>query len=296
MFASLRGHAPTGALPTLVIMQTNPPVFLLTLWLMMSLTLSACATTGPRGGDAGASPAGGQVADDNNDPLEPFNRAMYTFNDTLDRYVLKPVAKGYRAVLPSPVRKGVSNFFGNLHEPAVMVNSALQGKFSQAASDLSRFILNTAFGVFGLFDVATALGVERHNEDFGQTLGKWGVGEGPYLVLPILGPSNFRDAPGLYVDNELYPPSHLNSSRTRAEFYVTEAVDTRARLLDAGDILDQAAGEDPYVFVREAYRQRRRSLIGDGANATPAPLDPSIFEEDETAPKPQAAPKPAKSQ
>jgi phospholipid-binding lipoprotein MlaA len=295
MFASLRGHAPTGVLPTLVIMQTNPPVFFLTLWLAMSLMLTACATTGQRGGDAGTSPAGKQAAD-SNDPLEPFNRAMYTFNDTLDRYVLKPVAKGYRAVLPSPVRKGVSNFFSNLREPVVMVNSALQGKFSQAASDLSRFMVNTTFGVFGLFDVATAIGIERHNEDFGQTLGTWGLGEGPYLVLPILGPSNFRDAPGLYVDNELYPPSHLDSSHTRLNLYVTEAIDTRARLLDAGDILDQAAGEDPYVFVREAYRQRRRSLIGDGANAAPAPLDPSIFEEDESTPKPESAPEPGKSQ
>jgi phospholipid-binding lipoprotein MlaA len=218
---------------------------------------------------------------------------MYSFNDTLDRYVMKPVAKGYRAVLPSPVRKGVSNFFSNLREPAVMINSALQGKFSQAASDLGRFMINTTFGIYGLFDVATAIGIERHNEDFGQTLGTWGVGEGPYLVLPLLGPSNIRDGVGLYADNELYPPNHLDSSSTRTKLYILEGIDIRARLLDAGDILDQAAGEDPYVFVREAYRQRRRSLIRDGADAGPAPLDPAIFEQDETAPKPPA-PEPPK--
>jgi phospholipid-binding lipoprotein MlaA len=268
-------------------MRTNPPVFLLPLWLAISLMLAACATTGQRAGDAGPS-NGSEQAADTNDPLEPFNRAMYSFNDTLDRYVMNPVAKGYRAVLPSPVRKGVSNFFSNLREPAVMINSALQGKFSQAASDLGRFMINTTFGIYGLFDVATAIGIERHNEDFGQTLGTWGVGEGPYLVLPILGPSNIRDGVGLYADNELYPPKHLDSSSTRTKLYILEGIDIRARLLDAGDILDQAAGEDPYVFVREAYRQRRRSLIRDGADAGPAPLDPAIFEQDETAPKPPA--------
>ena len=295
MFASLRPPCIRRRVAYTSPMRMNPPVFRLLLCLAMSLMAAACASTGQRAdGDGRTSPQGEQVAD-SNDPLEPFNRAMYTFNDTLDRYLMKPVAKGYRAVVPSPVRKGVSNFFSNLHEPAVMINSALQGKFSQAASDLSRFMVNTTFGIFGLFDVATAIGIERHNEDFGQTLGKWGVGEGPYLVLPILGPSNFRDAPGLYVDNELYPPAHLDSSRTRAEFYITEAIDTRARLLDAGDILDQAAGQDPYVFVREAYRQRRRSLIRDGAETAPAPLDPSIFEDEEPTKGPPA-PEPAKQQ
>ncbi len=265
------------------------------LWMILTVMLAACATTGAGAGRESV-PNGGGASANSGDPLEPVNRAIYTFNDTFDRYLLKPVAKGYRAVLPSPVRKSVSNFFSNLREPAVMVNNALQGKFSQAASDLSRFMVNTTFGLFGLFDVATAFGIERHNEDFGQTLGTWGVGEGVYLVLPILGPSNVRDGVGLYADNELYPPHRMDNERSRTALYITEAIDTRARLLDAGDILDQAAGEDPYVFVREAYRQRRRSLITDGANARPAPLDPSFFEEDEAGRRESGGQEPDKQQ
>lgn len=250
------------------------------------LLLGACATAGARRGDgAGQPPADAASASD--DPFEPFNRAMYTFNDKLDRYFLKPVAKGYRAVLPRFARRGVSNFFGNLHEPVVMVNDALQGKLKHAASDLGRFLTNTTLGIFGLFDVATHFGLERHNEDFGQTLGVWGVNPGPYLVLPIFGPSNFRDGIGLYADHELYPPTHMEEQSTAWKLFAVELVDTRAQLLDAGDILEQAAGQDPYVFVREAYRQRRQSLIHDGANAAPAPLDPSIFEDEGPPPAKQ---------
>jgi phospholipid-binding lipoprotein MlaA len=271
-------------------MRFRPSGILLPLWLAACLALTACATSGQRAdGDPGGLSA--DQSSGNGDPFEPFNRAMYTFNDKFDRYLLKPVAKGYRAVLPSPMRKGVSNFFSNLRQPAVMINSALQGKLAQAAADLSRFLVNTTFGVYGLFDVASAFGIDRNNEDFGQTLGAWGVGEGPYLVLPILGPSNIRDGVGLYADNEAYPPEHLDDSSTRSKLYIIEAINTRARLLDAGDILDQAAGDDPYVFVREAYRQRRRSLINDGGDAGPAPLDPAIFEEEE--PAPTSTPEPA---
>lgn len=259
------------------------------------LSAAGCATTreATTTGDAGP-PA--EEARGANDPFEPVNRAIYVFNDKLDRYVMKPVAKGYRAVVPSPVRKGVTNFFSNLREPAVMVNSALQGKFVNAASDLGRFVTNTTLGIFGIFDVATHIGLERHNEDLGQTLGFWGVGEGPYLVLPFFGPSNIRDGIGLYGDQQLYPPAHMEEQSTAWKLYATEAVDTRARLLEAGDILEQAAGEDPYVFVREAYRQRRRSLISDGG-AAPAPIDQSIFEEDQppapSRPKSPDVPRPA---
>jgi phospholipid-binding lipoprotein MlaA len=274
-------------------MRTNPPGFLLPLCLALCLLLAACATTGKSvGGESADQPTADQAAD-SNDPFEPFNRAMYTFNDKLDRYFLKPVAKGYRAVIPSPARKGVSNFFSNLHEPAVIVNNALQGRFGNAASDLGRFLVNTTLGIYGLFDVARYFGLERHNEDFGQTLGAWGVGEGPYLVLPLFGPSNIRDGVGLYADYELYPPTHMEEQSTATKLYAVEIIDTRARLLDAGDILEQAAGADPYVFVREAYRQRRRSLIRDGANTAPAPLDPSIFEDDTPADKPVTPAAPA---
>ncbi len=253
-------------------------------FLMLYALLAGCATTGPVNQPDRPAPA---AEADSNDPFEPFNRAMYTFNDKFDRYLLKPVARGYRAVMPRPVRRGVSNFFYNLREPMYLVNNALQGKFGNAAASLGRFLTNTTFGVFGLFDVATHWGLERRDEDFGQTLAVWGFKEGPYLVLPFFGPSNVRDGVGLYGDVQLYPPAHVHDDGARWTLYATEAVDTRARLLEAGDILEQAAGQDPYVFVREAYRQRRRSLIRDGGAAEPAPLDPEIFEEERAPPAPR---------
>lgn len=238
---------------------------------------AGCATTQSKG-DAGAS----ADADTTSDPLEPFNRTMYKFNEKLDAYVLKPVAKGYRAVTPVPVRQGVSNFFSNLREPIAFLNSALQGKLGDAASDLGRFVTNTTIGILGVFDVATRLGLEKHNEDFGQTLGVWGLAEGPYLVLPFFGPSSMRDGVGLVGDYAAYPPTYNEETSTTWKLFAVEVVDTRTRYLEAGDILEQAGGDDPYVFVREAYRQRRRNLIrGDTA---PAPVDPSIFEEDAPAP------------
>lgn len=275
---------------------TVPRTALSVLFVTYVLLVTACATTGHQKHQDGEKPAAEQAAG-SDDPFEPFNRAMYTFNDKLDRYFLKPIAKGYRAVVPSPARRGVTNFFYNLREPVVMVNDALQGKLKHAASDLGRFLTNSTLGIFGLFDVATHFGLERHDEDFGQTLGKWGVGDGPYLVLPFFGPSNFRDGVGLYADYELYPPSHMEEQSTASKLYAVDVVNTRARLLEAGDILDQAAGQDPYVFVREAYRQRRRGLISDGANTQPAPLDPSIFEEEERpdSKDPSAPPTPPES-
>lgn len=251
----------------------------LALWAVL-LLLTGCATTRVTDEGVERQPTAAETeADDANDPFEGFNRAMYTFNDKFDRYLLKPVAKGYRAVTPAPVRTGVSNFFSNLREPMVMLNNALQGKFTDAASDLGRFVTNSTVGVLGVFDVAKHIGLERHNEDFGQTLGTWGVKEGPYLVLPLFGPSNLRDGVGIVVDQYSYPPMYMGEQSTAWKLYATGTVDTRSRLLDAGDILEQAAGEDPYIFVREAYRQRRRSLVSDGTAAAPPP-DPSIFEDD----------------
>jgi phospholipid-binding lipoprotein MlaA len=248
------------------------------------LALGACSTTrGPAG--AGAEPpTDAAPADNAHDPFERFNRAMYTFNDKFDRYLLKPVAKGYRKVTPTPVRRGVSNFFSNLHDVPIMLNNLLQGKPKQAASDFSRFFVNSTIGIFGLFDVATKWELPKHDEDFGQTLAVWGVGSGPYLVLPFFGPSNLRDAPALVVDWEIYPPNQMKDSGTRDKMLVLEVVDKRAQLLAAGDILEQAAGQDPYVFVREAYRQRRRYLIYDGNPPQAAP-PPGLFEDDESAPK-----------
>ncbi|HSW52169.1 MAG TPA: VacJ family lipoprotein [Sulfuricaulis sp.] len=247
--------------------------------------LSACATTQqPPDEDVLSPQAEAEPEQDNaRDPLEGFNRAMYTFNDKFDRYLLKPVAKGYRAITPKPVSRSISNFFSNLRDPGIMLNNLLQGKPKQAASDLGRFLVNTTLGIAGLFDVASKMGMEKHNEDFGQTLGKWGVGEGPYLVLPFLGPSTLRDGAALPVDWQTYPPNHMEEQSTRNKMLVVEVVDKRAQYLEAGDILEQAAGQDPYIFVREAYRQRRVNQIYDGNPPQAAP-PPGLFEDDEPAP------------
>ncbi|MEK7223689.1 MAG: VacJ family lipoprotein [Pseudomonadota bacterium] len=257
------------------------------------LALSACGTVpnrpaedgAPSNGNAQTGAANGEQ-DTSRDPLEGFNRAMYTFNDKFDRYLLKPVAKGYRAIMPKPVSKSISNFFGNLHDPGIMLNNLLQGKPGQAASDLGRFLVNSTVGIAGLFDVATKMGLQKHNEDFGQTLAVWGVGDGPYLVLPFFGPSNMRDGPSLIVDWETYPPNHMEEHSTSDKLYVVEVIDKRAQLLDASDILEQAAGQDPYVFVREASRQSRRSQIYDGNPPQAAP-PPGLFEDDAPPPAPR---------
>src|SRR3990172_12216041 len=262
------------------------------------LALSACGTVpnrpaedgAPGNGSAQTSASNGE-RDTSHDPLEGFNRAMYTFNDKFDKHLLKPVAKGYRAITPRPVSKSISNFFNNLREPTVMLNNLLQGKPGQAASDLGRLLVNSTVGIAGLFDVATKVGLQKHNEDFGQTLAVWGVGDGPYLVLPFFWPSNLPDRPALVVDWETYPPNHMEEHSTRDKLVVVEVVDKRAQLLDASDILDQAAGQDPYVFVREASRQRRRNLIYDGNPPQAAP-PPGLFEEDEPAPKSPPQPTP----
>lgn len=253
---------------------------------MLAALLAGCATAG--GGpqaDAASDAAGKAAPGEPGDPLEGFNRAMYKFNEKFDQYLLKPVAKGYRAVLPSPVRTGIANFFGNLKEPIVIVNDLLQGKFTQALSDTSRFVWNTTAGIGGLLDPASHLGLPRHNEDFGQTLGKWGAGEGVYIVWPILGPSSLRDTGGLVGDWYSYPPTYLQDTPTRWAMYVTDTVDTRSRLLEAGDILEQAAGQDPYLFVRAAYRQRRESLIYDGNPPREEPK--GLFEDDDAPPSPK---------
>ena len=262
-------------------------------WIVLGVAalLAACVT--PGGGEPAPVPekpaASAGNGDDSDDPLEGFNRAMYTFNDTVDIYVLKPVAQGYRAALPSPIRTGVSNLFNNLHDPVIMLNNLLQGKVVNAISDFWRFIVNTTVGIYGLFDVASALGLEKHNEDFGQTLGKWGAGEGFYVVLPFIGPSSLRDGTGFYVDEQVYPPNHMEEGSTRDKLRLVEVVNKRALLLDASDILEQAGGRDPYVFVREAYRQRRKHLIFDGNPPAEQP-DSILFEDDKPASKPGAKP------
>lgn len=200
----------------------------------------------------------------NRDPLEGLNRGIYKFNDVADKAVLKPVAGAYKAVLPSPVRTGVNNFFDNLSTVVTLVNDLLQFKFSKAMDDAGRFVINTTVGLGGLIDVASMDGVPKNNEDFGQTLGHWGVGSGPYLVLPFVGPSSLRDATGFAVDTSLFDPIYqINDVRTRNQLYIVKFVDTRAQYLPASDLLDEAA-LDPYAFMRDAYLQRRESQVHDG--------------------------------
>ncbi len=211
---------------------------------------------------------------DPNDPFESYNRAMFTFNDKLDQYVLKPVAKGYDAVTPDPVQKGVNNFFSNLDDVIVIVYDLLQFKLTQFASDTGRLIINSTVGIFGLIDWASDIGLEKHNEDFGQTLGYWGVPSGPYFVLPFLGPNTIRDTGGLTVDstyldpiyNELhedFPPPRRSDETAIWTMTTLKAVDIRAKLLKAEAIMEEAA-VDRYIFIREAYLQRRKSLVYDG--------------------------------
>jgi len=201
---------------------------------------------------------------ESHDPWERMNRSIYSFNDTVDHYALEPVAKGYRAITPNLVEHGVSNFFSNLWDIKVFVNDVLQLKPVQASADLGRFLLNSTVGIAGVVDVASKVGLEKHHEDIGQTLAHWGVASGPYVVLPFLGPSTVRDGFGLGVDVVyLDPLQYVNDQGTQNALYALAFVDVRASLLEATDILDEAA-LDRYTFVREAYLQRRQSLIHDG--------------------------------
>ncbi len=236
-------------------------------------------------------PAAKPAAPDNNDPYEKFNRLAYSFNEWFDRYILKPVSKGYRAVLPSPIRTGIGNFFNNLREPIVIFNDLFQGKFKQALSDTGRFLVNTTVGIGGLLDPATSMGMKRHDEDFGQTMAVWGVGDGPYVVIPFLGPSNLRDSAALIVDWQVYPPNRMEETSTRDKLLVLEVVDKRSQLLEATDILEQAAGQDPYTFVREAYRLRRRNMVYDGN--PPKTVPKGLFDDDDPPPPKPKAPAPA---
>ena len=200
------------------------------------------------------------------DPWEGFNRGSFAFNDGLDRYVLKPVAEGYDAVTPTPVRAGVSNFFANLEDLWIGANNLLQGKPGQAASDVGRFLLNSTVGVFGLIDVASPMGLDKHNEDLGQTLAVWGVGDGPYVVLPVFGPRTLRDATTLGAENwllEVDLVGRVYPVRTRNSLRALRLVETRAAFLPAEKVLDQAA-LDKYNYLKSAYLQRRRNLVYDG--------------------------------
>ena len=215
---------------------------------------------------------------DARDPIEGFNRAMYGFNEGFDEVIGKPVATVYHDVLPSFVRTGVRNFFANIDDLLIGVNNLLQGKPVDAVSDIARLAVNTTIGILGVIDVASNMGLEKHNEDFGQTFGRWGADSGPYLILPFLGSSTLRDTGGLALDWYFAPLAEARPIALRNSLYALYFVNTRADLLGASDLLEQAA-LDRYIFQRDAYLQRRRSLIYDGSpprereevNETPEP-------------------------
>ena len=213
-----------------------------------SLGLAGCATGPDR---------------DPRDPLEPLNRAVYSFNDMIDRIALEPLAQGYQAITPAPVDKGVTNFFNNLSDLRSAANNLLQFKIGRAFSDVGRFAVNSTVGVLGVMDVASNMDLPRYNEDFGQTLGVWGFGSGPYIVLPFFGPSSGRDSVGVVVDWFTDPLMLVDDDATRWGLRGLKLIDTRADLLNASRVLQQAA-LDPYAFVRDAFLQQRQSAVFDG--------------------------------
>jgi len=246
---------------------------------ILALALAGCATV----------PSG---KPDPRDPWEGFNRASYKFNDALDRAVAKPVAKGYKKVTPRFVRTGVSNFFSNLDTVPTILNDVLQGKIKQAGHDSGRFLLNSTVGLGGLFDPASAAGMERNDEDFGQTLGKWGVKSGPYLMLPILGPSTVRDTIAKPVDSYSSPLNYLEDDSTRYILRGVEFLDLRADLLTLDDQIERSY--DKYAFIRNAWLQRREFLVSDGQSGDVSSELEEGMGDDEPAPaaQPGTAPPP----
>jgi phospholipid-binding lipoprotein MlaA len=243
--------------------------------LVLALLLAGaagCATTGA----------------DGRDPFEGFNRAMYSFNDGFDNAIGKPVATAYRDTLPSPIRTWVRNFFANIADLWIGANNLLQGKPLDAATDWARFAFNSTFGVFGLNDVASDFGLEKHDEDFGQTFGRWGADDGAYVVWPFLGSSSVRDSAGLVFDIGLDPVLQHKPVRVRNAMTVVRATSKRADLLDASRILEEAA-LDKYVFLRDAYLQRRRNQVYDG-NPPRASRETPLAEASEPAPAPESRP------
>ncbi|WP_020655424.1 MlaA family lipoprotein [Massilia niastensis] len=237
------------------------------------LALSGCAST----------------ANNPQDPFEGYNRAVFTFNDAVDRTVLKPTATAYKKTLPDFAQTGVNNFFGNLSDAWSAVNNLLQGKGQAGMGDVTRVALNSTFGIFGLLDIASEAGIPKHNEDFGQTLGVWGVSSGPYLMLPLLGPSTVRDTAALPADFAGDPWKYKEPTNWRNIGAAVRVVDKRATLLDASNLLEDAA-LDRYEFIRDGYMQRRQSQVYDGN--VPEQAEP---EEDKSS-NSQVVPQPVSSE
>lgn len=212
------------------------------------------------------------VTPDPRDPLESINRATYAFNDGLDRALVKPVAQTYARSLPQPIQTGVSNFFSNAKYPVTLANNILQGKLAHAVNDVGRLLLNTTLGLGGFLDPATRIGLERFDEDFGQTLGKWGLPPGPYLMVPFLGPYTLRDGLGGFADDFAEPRGYITDTTARWSMWAGDKLDRRVRLLEADSVLERTG--DAYAFVRSAYLQRREYQVKDGA------VEPIEFPED----------------
>jgi phospholipid-binding lipoprotein MlaA len=203
------------------------------------------------------------VAEDapvNKDPWEPFNRKMYVFNDTLDRWVLKPTAKGYKFIMPDFAEQGVTNFITNVYDFNSFFNSILQGEFAGSMNAGGRFLINSTLGLLGLVDVATQMGIEPFRSDFGQTLAVWGVGSGPFVMMPVIGPRTVRSTVGYFADTYSSIPALLNDNPIAWTFWTVEIIDYRARLLDAEDLMTG----DRYIFLRDAYLQRREFFVTRG--------------------------------
>jgi phospholipid-binding lipoprotein MlaA len=251
----------------------HPPALLM---IVVAASLSACVTL-----PAKPPPQ---------DPWESWNRGVYKVNDKLDRAIAKPIARTYLRAVPAPARTGVSNFLSNLRTTTVMINDALQGKFGAAANDLARFVVNTTVGFGGLLDPATQMGLDKNEEDFGQTLGAWGVPPGPFLELPILGPSDTRDGPARIVDIFTAPTHYINNNWISYGIYGVALVDTRAGLLSLDDTLKKVF--DPYAFIRDAYLQRRAYLVSDGRVTEEVLADPGADDPADAAPPAEPQPKP----
>lgn len=243
---------------------------------LLLLLAAGCATRAPARADVG-------------DPWERMNRATYAFNDKLDRAVVKPVARGYRKITPHALQLGVSNFLSNVSYPTVMLNDLLQGQFTPFVRDTSRLLVNTVIGIGGLFDPATAMGLERGDRDFGQTLGKWGVKPGPYLMLPFLGPSDVRDTFGRAGDVFSDPRTYVRNPWWGYGLWTLGFIDARAHLLDAEGVLQGAY--DPYAFIRNAYLQNRQFKVRGGSSKSEEDEEQKMLEESGIEPTPQAPPK-----
>jgi phospholipid-binding lipoprotein MlaA len=228
----------------------------LLLIVLIALTLGGCAT-----------------APGKPDPWEGFNRKTFAFNDALDKAVTKPIAQGYDKVLPGFAKEGVNNFYSNLEDVGISLNNFLQGKPKQGVTDAARFAVNSVLGIFGLWDIATPMGLEKHDEDFGQTLGVWGVPSGPYFVIPFFGPSSVRDAPARFVDPSWYWAVAIGDNWKYWTWWSVDKVRTRANLLTAEGVLEKAA-LDRYSFIRDAWLQRRQNQVYDGN-------PPKVKDEDE---------------